>query len=353
MNTQITPTNTTIASTDLDVFDSPFLVQHLRQEEGAGHFVPNALLAITPALRTSGLLATLSDTNAKTLLTLLTFLTPNGNIRPSLYELAEALGCTEEALHDQIEPLTRVLWHEEPLVQPLPDREGYTISSKLIRHLPAEEPKDVSDEHFYRPAGRDAVIAASRQKYARPRAEVEAEIERALGHRVEEKEDSPMGEAWRRLVALGVSREQVDNLLMEHGTEEALKQLNWLPERNAKSPARFVVAAIEGHYSAPGTHRTAPRLNPLHGPRLDPLHGLLHPRPERRSSWSGTKAADISLPVPRNIDADIPTIVDTPSTIVDTPSTIVDTPYAVLQQEAAPFPEEDAFTEDTRPADVF
>ena len=96
-------------------FDVPFLVQHLRHNEAAGHFTPAAYLAITPALRTSGLLAALSPTDAKALLTVLTFLTPNGNLRPSTHEIAAALGCSLEALQDHLEPLTRLLVKQEPI----------------------------------------------------------------------------------------------------------------------------------------------------------------------------------------------------------------------------------------------
>jgi hypothetical protein len=72
-----------------------------------------------------------------------------------------------------------------------------------------------------------------------------------LGHSPEEASDTPLGEARRGLVQLGVDRDTIDELIYTYPTEDILKQLAWLPERKARRPARFIVAAIEGNYGAP------------------------------------------------------------------------------------------------------
>jgi hypothetical protein len=66
----------------------PFVVQHARQDAlPDGHFTPSARIAITPGLRASGLLAALPGEEVKTLLAVLSCVTPNGRIEPSLPKL--------------------------------------------------------------------------------------------------------------------------------------------------------------------------------------------------------------------------------------------------------------------------
>jgi hypothetical protein len=79
--------------TNAPVAEAPFVVQHRRQATApSGDFVPEARLILTPALRTSGLWAQLPPEEFKDLLLILTFLTPNGWFRPTLPELADAIG---------------------------------------------------------------------------------------------------------------------------------------------------------------------------------------------------------------------------------------------------------------------
>lgn len=68
------PTNT-----DTPVAEVPFVVEH-RQEDRTphGHHRPASRLVLTPALRTGGLWAALPPEDFKTLILMLTFLTPNG-----------------------------------------------------------------------------------------------------------------------------------------------------------------------------------------------------------------------------------------------------------------------------------
>ncbi len=256
----------------------PFIIEHRQVEQEKRNFVPEAKLLLAPALRTSGLLTELPDTAARPLLTLLSFLTPNGDIHPTIHEIAEALGIAAGSVRDFMEPLTQLHWQGAPLAIPLlreSGMDGYMLSPKAAVHVH----KLVLDAHLeatmepapeplgYVPAGREAIVAASRAKYARPRAEVEREIEEALGHDPREADTTPEGEARRRLYSLGVPRDEIESLLTEHSAQEALQQLDWLPLRGAKSPARFVVAAVRGHYEPPAGY-PSPELASADDPSL-------------------------------------------------------------------------------------
>ena len=50
---------------------------------------------------------------------------------------------------------------------------------------------------------------------------------------------------------VGISREQINELIEEFGIEACLRQVKWLPLRGAKNPSRYVVAAIQENYSPP------------------------------------------------------------------------------------------------------
>lgn len=89
----------------------PFIVEHVLPGDGVpGNFVPAARLLVTPALRTSGLLAQLPDAEAKSLLLLLTFLSPNGRLRASLDEVAEALRTSPDKSRRRVQRLAETRW---------------------------------------------------------------------------------------------------------------------------------------------------------------------------------------------------------------------------------------------------
>ena len=241
--------------------DAPFIIEHRRVPLGGRDFRPEAKLLLTPALRTSGLLGKLTGETALPLLTLLSFLTPNGRIAPSLHEMGQALGLSAHGVRDFIDPLTRLVFEDVALAIPRLGEsgiDGYLLSPKAFAQVEegvVETQETVPEPPGYALAGREAVVAASRARYARPRAEVEREIERALGHDPAQLEDTPEGEARRRLYSLGVPQGEIEPLLEGFGVDDVLRQLDWLPLRGAKSPARFVVAAIRGRYEPPAGHQ--------------------------------------------------------------------------------------------------
>jgi hypothetical protein len=242
---------------------APFVIELRRADLQYGHFRPEAVLIVTPVLRTGGLLNVLPTEDLASLLTLLTFLTPNGDILPTVPELAGAMGVAERAVRYRLERLMRFSWQGKPLVFELSRESGlhaYTVSPALVavREEKARRPDDIGP--VLRTAGREAVIAHSRAAYNKPRQYVEEMIAKLNNWDVpdathdEKGNELPPDEARTlrtRLVLAGVARAQADLLLAHYPLERIRDQLDWLPLRYAKSPARFLVAAIEKDFAPP------------------------------------------------------------------------------------------------------
>ncbi len=234
-----------------------------------GSLQPKATVEIDPSLRTSGLLAALPAEEAKTLLALLTFLTPNGDIKPTVFEVAQGLHISEAKAKERLSCLHRFRWQARPLVSTLhreTGMDGYTLTREVVSYREGTPtPRNSKSEPAYRAAGRDAIIAHSRANYARPRAEVERQIAMMQGWPLPEEvgttgsvsapqdlATSPVEYLRQRLFRMGVTAEQVQILLETFPIEEIEQQIAWLPYRGAKNPASYLVAAITGRYAEPG-----------------------------------------------------------------------------------------------------
>jgi len=235
-----------------DPVPPPFrIVLHRAESKPDGSFRPASRVEVTPYLRTSGLLAQLSGEDLKSLLLLLTFAHPNGHVQPSLAELSEALGQSWIRTAGRMRRLERFLWHGRPAAYRLHRESGLHAYAPSPRILGTEiEPEGVgsSTAPALAPAGKEAAIAHSRAAYARPRAEVEAEIARLNGWDVKEAVELPEVRALR---LLGVPGWQAEELLERCGPERVRQQVEWLPYRSARDPARLLVAAIQGDYAPP------------------------------------------------------------------------------------------------------
>jgi len=267
--------------------DRPFLIERRRLETApSGDFRPDARLILTPALRTAGLWHALPAEELRTLLLVLTFLTPNGTVCPAVAELSAAMQAPEGKARHRLARLIALTWRGEPLLRELRRESGLdavTVSPALLAAVDA--PPQFKDAPPPPPvAGREAVIEYSRSRYARPRQEVEAEIARFYGwdesregedvDRLRDQEAAlpPVQRGLlAQLVRRGVDPEQALALVTERAPEAVQRQLDWLPHRHAKSPARFLVAAIAGDYEAPAALRqrqapaqaaTAPDMTP-------------------------------------------------------------------------------------------
>ena len=244
---------------------TPFVVEH-RQEDRTpdGRHRPASRLVLTSALRTEGLWAALPPEDLRTLILMLTFLTPNGWCRPTLLELAEAMRVSQAKAKGRMERLTGTQWRGQPLVAALPRPDGlaaYVPGRALVAHEDAPPPEPTAAPALPS-AGREAVVAHSRARYATTRAEVEAQIGQMMGwdKRMEAPpafagEDPAAAEGKRRafaaMASLGVPREQALDLLARFPLEAVERQLEWIGLRRAKSPGRYLVAAVENDYDAP------------------------------------------------------------------------------------------------------
>ena len=237
---------------------TPFVIVNENKHITAGNvsFHPSALMVITPALRTSGLLASLSPEDLKNLITALTFLTTNGSCTPSVPELATAMGVSTGKAMSRMNRLVSSQWRNESLFYFLEHESGlnaYAPSHSLVAVV-RENPKEPEAPPPIRSV-REEVIALSRERYTRSREEVERDIAKQNGWGVPEEfatdEEKEQGELLRRLCTVGLERGEANEILAQHPVERIRRQLDWLPYRRARLPARYLVAAIEGDYEAP------------------------------------------------------------------------------------------------------
>jgi len=241
---------------------------------------------------------------------MLTYMTAGGHCVPTLGQLARGMQASETKARTRLQRLARFHWEGQPLVREIPRTGGvyvYTISHNVLS-TPIESattPHDTVADYDPQPdndvrlvasgpvvpatAGEkhrltvgDCVLALSRARYARPRAEVERQLATEMGwnypfrSRREQMDEAraqanaatdasadageqPTNAALERrarLTALGVPGRKADELLAAYSAEKVDRQLEWLPLRQAKNPARLIVAAIENDYRAPSVART-------------------------------------------------------------------------------------------------
>ena len=239
----------------------PFIVEH-RQEDRTldGSFRPSARLILTPALRTSGLWAMLPPEDLHTLVLTLTFVAPNGWCRPTLLELAEAMRVSQGKARARLERLAGREWEGQPLLIRLPRPDGlhaYAPGRQVVGREEAPEPSTQSKAVPPPVAGKEAVIAQSRTRYAKTREEVEGQIATMMGWGPPAfaGDDPAVAEgkkrAFKAMTDFGMPKDQALDILARFDLGEVERQISWLPSRNAKNPARFLAAAIEGSYDAP------------------------------------------------------------------------------------------------------
>ncbi|MBV9865360.1 MAG: hypothetical protein JO316_08425 [Abitibacteriaceae bacterium] len=318
------------STTDATTLEKPFVITlHKRDKTAAGHFRPEAHLHLTEVLRTSGLLLALPAEDLKNLLFMLTFLSPNGECLPTVQQLAQAMHISPLKVRARMMRLVKFRWHDEPLVVEVKRGGGldaYSIHPKLVVYVHGEPTggQPTSQTLPHPPAGRAAIIAHSREHYARPRAEVEAMINQQMdwtpappasdlgpqeptgaataesppGTGAPSTPDSPQESAReqvrRRLWNLGMSLEQADYLLKHYELRCIQRQLRWLPYRKVRNPAGFLVAAIEDNYSAPLAlwhHRASPEAPPRQG---SPPQGATEHEPTGEATVHGDLQVEVT-----------------------------------------------------------
>ena len=250
---------------------APFVVEHLRLDRKPdGSFRPAAHVLLTPVLRMSGLLASLPAEELKSLIFLLSFVTPNGRLLPSVQELAGAMGISEGKARSRMERLTRLQWRGKAVAHEIKRQSGmdaYAPAPELLAELPCESddaqnpPAEWSG--CFGPSVREAVIAHSRERYTKPREEVEEQIAEFYGWKRREDtksgktsdlmadDDSERNDLRRRLFAAGIGGDQAEELLGNYPVDQIRRQIDWLPYRNARNRSRLLLAALEQDYEEP------------------------------------------------------------------------------------------------------
>jgi len=276
--------------------EAPFVLEEREEEvEVSGAFTPRSALWLSPSLAGSGLLRDLAPEELRLLLGVLSCLSPNGTFLATPERVSGVLGVSTRDARRGLEGLCGRLWHDHPLLL------SHTSPSGLHFFLPAPHLLDARRsvitpapsngervrvpevEHLELPQRegerglREAVVAHSRSLYARPRAQVEAEIEAFLqsgrtgGGSIKvrtppawdkaiPKEETPNAvtpeaRKWlalkRALVEMGIAASRADELLSLYPHERIERQLRWLPRRQARSPVAYLLAAIEHDYAPP------------------------------------------------------------------------------------------------------
>lgn len=286
-------------SSYLPLSGSPPFVLELRTEavEGDTLSTPSVAILLSPALRNSELWERLGAQEWHTLLLVLSCVTPNGTFIATAELLASRLHVWPTQMRSRLLKLARHQWNGEPLLRTQTTESGLRLFSPSphlfevrrveVRYCEVRSSQRSENEHSF-PQGQDfrkvgglreAGIAHTRATYSRPRAEVEADIERFLrsGHmesgRLEEdqeidalgvdlREVDPLEAAQRdlrrRLLSVGLTQEQAHSLLHCYPAERIEAQLFYLPYRRARHPAGMLIASIEGDYEAPVGLRPRP-----------------------------------------------------------------------------------------------
>jgi hypothetical protein len=213
-------------------------------------------VVLSPNLRHSGLLRVMPPELLQIFIALLTFQDGRGEVKANIAMIAEALDLHPDKVEERLQTLstfsfdgasflfeTTISTKEKAYA--LSKRVGVSVNvPKIKAHDPSEKP--------YRPVPMETVIQKSREKYGTPRAEAEVIVADQLGIMpalpVPEGRE---GEVYKVMLSLGVPEQDVISLLSEHSLEAIEEQIEWLPRRGARNPARFLVAAIRGDYASP------------------------------------------------------------------------------------------------------
>lgn len=212
-------------------------------------------LVLLPNLRFSGLLHILPPELLQALVALLTFQEGRGEVRASVAQMAETLQIHLDQADSRFQQLTGYTFDGASLV--FQSGEGtYSLSKRVGVPVVAEQIADGPVEPPIALATREEVIEMSRERYATSRAEAEAMVAEQLG--IDQQVPIPEGregDAFRGMLTVGVPEPEARAILQEFEIAEIEQQLSWLPERGARNPARFLVAAIRGRYESPEARR--------------------------------------------------------------------------------------------------
>ena len=223
-----------------------------------GAWRPDALVGVTKTLRTSGFVMALPPEDLKSLLVMLTFLSANGLCAVMVQQLATAFHLSPGKTRTRMNRLIDFRWLDQPIIRYHKAKSGVETYALMPGFVPVvEERIQRAAAPLLKAVPREVVIEHSRRKYARTRAEVEAEIARLnnwkpIGEKVEAKPlDPQIAKVREKLIQAGLLEQQADDLLDRYDIPRIERQLEWLPLREARSPVGFLLSAIKNDYEAP------------------------------------------------------------------------------------------------------
>lgn len=301
--------------------EPPFVLEERVEEVGpTGAFTPRAALWLSPTFKESGLLRDLEPGELCLLLGVLACLSPNASFLATPGRVASAVGASPQAARQGLERLCQKLWQGKPLLlyHEAPSGLRFFVPSphlvqtrrSVITPAPAAGQRAVmpfqgpgAGQTVGKSTPREEVVAHSRSTYARPRAQVEAEIEAFLesgrtGRGFIKVRTPPAWEAapevtqthmepvtpeaseWlrlkRALVEVGVPSHRADELLDLYPPERIERQLRWLPLRAARTPVAYLLGAIERDYAPPSGYAPPKGLSPDEPPSSALTQGEHH-----------------------------------------------------------------------------
>ena len=237
----------------------PFVLEVLELPESLpGRFTPHASIRIGPAFASSGISRDLDGESLSVLLLVFSTVTANGGFVAAPESLAPAMGVSPRTALDRLRRCAAQEWHGAPLLTELKAGSGLSLFHpartlyEVERVVPPEPgPVPLTAEDAAR--RRAHIVQRNRDAYTRPRAEVEASIYAFYGRDLPPTtpEEAERQRVVRRLESRGLTADHARQLTRFYTAAEIDQQIEWLPYRNARNPAAYLVSAIEGGYGPP------------------------------------------------------------------------------------------------------
>jgi hypothetical protein len=188
------------------------------------------------------------------LLALMTCLTPNGNVHATARQVGLALGVPEPMANYWLKRFCTVKYLGEPVIRCLDFSEGlavYALSLSLIQHT--LQPAKGEPITIHQVGAKETVIEQARAKYGLELAQAERSVMLQLGLHPEELAANEEAVIWRELRYLKIKREDILSLIHTFGVDRIRQQLHWLPERQTKDRAKYLVTALLNGHGPPRT----------------------------------------------------------------------------------------------------
>jgi hypothetical protein len=175
------------------------------------------------AARREGLLALLPADAWHTLSAILSFTCRDGRRCFTVDQLAVALGLSREQASERLDQLTQTNWHGQPLATLEQDPQGEIVGAILASIDPLTGDRaPVPPE----PADDEKAVSAVEQEVSADDLEVD-------------------------LRNVGLKPDQIDWLLHRFPRARLRRQLDWLPQRQARNPAALLLRAVEQDWGPP------------------------------------------------------------------------------------------------------